>query len=1333
MAIQYQWQVSTDNGTTFNDIASDTTSISGTKTSKLIVTNLTTQNHKYQYRVRVSDTDLTVPPVVSRPAILYAAPTVIFLPDPTDQNTSNGSASFGGQASVDRGEILSYQWQRRSSSSASFINLTDVAGSVTGSKTNALSLAGLTSTNNGNQYRLVVTAQCCGTGPISYSSSVAQLNITGAPQSLWINSQPANTSIGSNSTVSFTVVAKIDNVPLTDPPPTLNVLWQEIGANGSITDLTTTGSTSFNRSGTTITYTHTVSIPNTAVGKNYRAILSATSSSAVTATATVLDGATACTSCGGSGHGDPHYYFGIPAASWFGQAGFDDNKDDASGLREILMLYIRDKNTNIEYILSTKNTPTGGSGFAPFNVGRTSARAYKDGVLIGDIVNDNVFDMMGVIKVTARPGTFGFEWSILRKENLNKIANLNIEMGGAWYWMIKSYIQYVKQNPKFMSLGWPWIAFIRGDGISLGLAPYGLSRSDFELNEDQSYAGDPKNIIKLRSIIRENTVDDMTQNFEFWGDLSKVLQGKLGGSSSALPIVTFTTSPKDTIAINGTASFSAILSNNTRPVWQKSLDSGKTWTDMKDVDDGENIVINVVRTDNGNLYRAVSNDRSAISSSAKLVVPQTIVVAKEPSDQNSKNLSATFSVVATGVPPIIYQWEKSDDNGLNYNSISKAVLPILQLDNLNVNDNGDLYRVVIQDGSGDLYTSGGSRLIIDPVITITQQPQDTTADNDEQASFSVQASCDNGGIQYRWQVSENNGQSYINLTPLDSGNNILNLSNLKIADNNKKYRAQIITDIRSNVLYSNPATLTVPSSITINSWPTNQLSVSGQAIFNVSATSTQPPLTYQWQTSEPNLSPRLFTNIVDATGATYVATGLSLYDDNRYYRVILEDQRGPIISPAVFVDTTPQITITQQPASYIPYDYNLFLATEVTTTNGVLEYSWQKAEPQSNSFNAMIGENQRILEIPIYPADSGSQYRARISVSGARDSYTNTVKIDVPPSISLFSKLQKATKISFPNKNITLSIDASSVRPPLNYQWQKSSPTKTSIIYTYDKNDIFYDYTQLLLEMNGDNGSKTITDSSKNNLVLSPYINNTSSNSANIALSTTTSKSGNSSLLLGERGCLRVTDTSGLLEFGTKDFTIECWCYPTSYAEMAIISRRLGDRHPNYGNEGWALTMNRFRAKLNSTWNDNWINDSLDNIPLNEWSHIALTRRGSTYRLFRNGSLVQSFINDGVLDETSGSINIGISKADNHENQFNGYLDRLRVTIGLARYVNSFNPEFVVDTDYDAYYNGQTFENIPLATGSVLSLTDLGDINNYERYRVVLTDSVSTVIVEDDT
>lgn len=1448
MAILYQWQVSTDEGTTFTDIPADTINVSGTKTAQIIFNNLTSKENNNQYRVRISNTDLNIPPVVSRPSILRTLPRITFNSQPSSQTTKTTTATFTSQVSTDYGEIKGYQWQRMGSSQTIFQDITDSTG-IVGSKTANLSLTGLTTSNNNDKYRLAVTAQCCGTEAATVFSNTVTLLVVDPAQLLYFVYQPVNAAIDLSNNVLFNFSFNIDYLTPSDPTPTPLIQWQEIGTNGSVTNLNVTTSTTNNRLSTSATYSCSTTIPNTAVGKNYRVTVTHSGSSIVSTAVSVLTGVTPCNGCGGHGTGDPHYYLGIPltktqvpsarnfdiagimagrvpAVNFFHASGFDDNKP-VDGNRELLMLYIKDKNTNTEYLVTTKNVSTANNGTAPYNVGRTSVSKYQDGKLIDKPVNDATYDAMGVIKVTASRGRFKFVWSILEPKNIDKLKNLNIEMGGAWYWMLKSYFQYLKGSPAFSSLGWPWIGLISADAVGIGLAPFGLTRRDFEINDNRTEAGDPTDVSRLSMIISSKTVDDMTKNSSFWSDLSNAMQGKSLISQNTNTV--FTTIPKDTTIINGSATFSADISANADILWEVSKDGGETWALVSNTPTKQLKVSTTNWSDNNSLYRAYfKNEQGAIIKSppAKLTLPSTIVVGLIPVDTEAKNLSATFRAVATGVPPISYQWQKSDDQGLNYTDVAGGTSSQLELSNLKSEDDDDYYRIVIKDGAGNQYTSGPAILNINPDVLFTQQPVAATADNDENASFSVNATCSNGGLKYRWQVSEDQGKTFTNVTTLDSQNTTLNLSQLRFSDNGKRYRAQVITDIRALAFYSNTVTLSVPSSLTINApptnqvytqdhaifsvdasssqppityqwqtsdpvipprfidisganqsayiatglmiqdnnrlyrvilsdqrqqyispnvlvtvagdftinaWPTNQSSLSGQATFVVDATSSQPPIAYQWQTKIPDDNSDIFTNIIEATGSTYIANNLTLADDNRAYRVVLTDDVGSTVtSKPVYVDTTPQVSIIQQPSGYIPGNYILKLYTKAYTTNGQIAYSWQKCLPKHDAFMPISGQTYEELSLSVVPADSGSQYRARISVEGAPDLYTNTVKIDIPPSITVNSKLQKSAKINFPNKNIILSIDANSSVSPLSYQWQKSTPIKVSIDYSYTKNDIFYDYTQLMLNMEGDDGSKVVTDDSKNSFVPQLYVNNTlDTNGANIALSTNIKKIGNSSIRIGERASIRIPDPGGLLEFGNKDFTIECWCFPTQYSEMAIISRRLGDRHPNYANEGWSLSMNKFKAKIDDVWNSSWINDSLDNINLNEWTHIALTRKGSIYRLFRNGIMVSSFVNGGVLDETSGSINIGVGKSDNHENQFNGYLDNLKITIGLARYTKDFNPESNIDNNYDAYYNSNIFTNIPAATGSVLELSNLAYDNNYERYRVVLTDSVSSVIVED--
>lgn len=1440
MAILYQWQTSRDDGNTWQDISDTNPSFSGVRSPQLVLRNLTVQDHLSKIRAYISYSDPNVPAITSRPVTLFTIPTASWT-HPQETISNDGTAVFNASVSLDRGQVLSYQWQKRTNSSTNFINIVNQAGSVSGANTPTLSLSNLTrSLNNNNQFRLVVMAKCCGTDAVSYSSDPATLFVSGFGQTLVVTRDPVSAIISSDNSITFSVTAQtVSEAPSTIPP---SVVWQ-VETIGGWADLSLTGNTtSVTGSGGVITWTNTVTIPNVEADQKYRAVVSDGTTTIESASATVYSASTnpnPCSNCGGSGSGDPHYFFG-------NRAGFDDNKP-SGGSKEIVMLYVRDKNTDTEYVISVKNTGAFRQS-APYSIQRVSGHVFKNKQKV-QTVSSGTFSLMGVASVQVPGGgRWKFSWDILRPENLGLFLEIDIEMGGVWYWMLKSYIEYARGNTDFTGdrsftdssgnrvtsrygrLGWPYIGWISADGISMGLAPYGLSRRNFEMNDDETAAGNPEDMSRFREIINPATVDDMRLNSSFWIRLSNVLQNKppdtIGNNQILIPLVTkatITEQPTNTISTNGTATFRVETSKNTTFQWQKQLANSNVWNDIPGAIT-KVLTIQTAPADDKSKYRVLIEDRNITSSAATLTVARTIKVTQEPTNQNAVNLAAQFGVVATGVSPLVYTWQKSTDQGKNFETIVGENTNILSLSNLKAEDDGSFYRVIIDDGAGDRYTSGNSILSINPVITITQQPINSIANDDEEASFIVQASCNNGGLLYRWQTANPNSNVYTNIGEPDPSGFKLSLSGLKVSDNNRKYRVQLLSEIKSRTLLSNPATLSVPSSITIDQQPTDQVYVGGQAIFSISAGSTQPPMTflwqykgpkdteftnvdnvdgdtititgatvfddktayrviledtrdieisniaylsvpasitinsqpsdqlsinktatfsvsatsdqpplsYQWQIRRPNEDN--FIDIYNATSDTFVAENLGLTDDNTEYRVVLKDDFMTLISDVAKVDTTPQITITEQPAAYIPQDYKLSLSVNATTTNGELEYSWRKSEPDTNIFVPISGQNSRILELDVTPADSGTLYKAQVFVSGAIPKLSDTVKINIPKSISLVNQLPITQTVNFPNKNIVLSIEAETTQPPLLYQWQKSIPQKIELNYTYNNNDIFYDQTELFLPFDGENNSKSIVDLSKNALSGLLYVNNSQDdNSANVNLSTSIFKQGSSSCKFGERGSIRISDPDDYLKFDLSDFTIECWYYPTSYAEMAIMSRRLGDRHPNYGAEGWVLSPTRFRAKIDNVWSDTWINDSanLEAIPLNEWTHVALSRRLGVYRLFRNGSLVGEFSNSGVLDETSGSINIGIAKADNHEWQLNGYIDQLKITKGVARYTKNFNPEAQIDTTYSALYDSNVFADIPGANSPVLELVNLGDVNNSEKYRVVLSDRVSSLIVED--
>jgi hypothetical protein len=87
-----------------------------------------------------------------------------------------------------------------------------------------------------------------------------------------------------------------------------------------------------------------------------------------------------------------------------------------------------------------------------------------------------------------------------------------------------------------------------------------------------------------------------------------------------------------------------------------------------------------------------------------------------------------------------------------------------------------------------------------------------------------------------------------------------------------------------------------------------------------------------------------------------------------------------------------------------------------------------------------------------------------------------------------------------------------------------------------------------------------------------------------------------------------------------------------------------------------------------------WVLDFGGAIPIvsNAWTHIAITRSGSTNRAFINGVQLGSNITDSTnWAFTSNAPYIALNAASNN---FNGYISNLRVVKGTAVYTSAFTP-----------------------------------------------------------
>lgn len=136
------------------------------------------------------------------------------------------------------------------------------------------------------------------------------------------------------------------------------------------------------------------------------------------------------------------------------------------------------------------------------------------------------------------------------------------------------------------------------------------------------------------------------------------------------------------------------------------------------------------------------------------------------------------------------------------------------------------------------------------------------------------------------------------------------------------------------------------------------------------------------------------------------------------------------------------------------------------------------------------------------------------------------------------------------------------------------------------------------------------------------------------------------------------------------DFTVELW------ANFSTLStnRILLDRWASGNAGGWQLYWRGTGTSLTFFVNATIIiqDASTTRITTGTWYHIALARSGSTVRLFVDGTSVGSNTFTTSLTSTL-PLNIGVQGSTN-TNYFNGYMDDIRITKGVARYTTTFTP-----------------------------------------------------------
>ncbi len=234
-SLTYQWQVSTNNGSTWANI-SDGLQYSGTTTATLTVLNVATSQNGHQFRCVVSG--VCPPSATSNSVTLVVATAPVINSQPASKTVC---APDGTTFSVTTSGVPTpniYQWQVSTTGAAGpWVNLT-----TGGSYTPTLTVGPTTTSMNGYLYRVVVTNSC----GQSTTSSNATLTVN-APTPVTVTALPSSICL------SDTLV-KLNATPVGGS-------WSGLGVSGFNFIPTSTAVGSF-----TLTYTYVNSVGCTSTG-----------------------------------------------------------------------------------------------------------------------------------------------------------------------------------------------------------------------------------------------------------------------------------------------------------------------------------------------------------------------------------------------------------------------------------------------------------------------------------------------------------------------------------------------------------------------------------------------------------------------------------------------------------------------------------------------------------------------------------------------------------------------------------------------------------------------------------------------------------------------------------------------------------------------------------------------------------------------------------------------------------------------------------------------------------------------------------------------------------
>lgn len=484
----------------------------------------------------------------------------------------------------------------------------------------------------------------------------------------------------------------------------------------------------------------------------------------------------------------------------------------------------------------------------------------------------------------------------------------------------------------------------------------------------------------------------------------------------------------NTITLGANAVFVvAVQGNNITYQWQYKERGSSSWNDLELTGaTTSSITVGGLEFRNGQQYRCVITDaygNTVITDSVLLTVEQELQIITQPTDWSVvEGENATFTVEALGIG-LSYQWQFKAPNGSLWNNsgLAGAQTSTITVEG-KLSRNGQQYRCVVTDESGEQLFSEAGLLSVKELFEITGQPVDRSVDVNEYTTFTVAA--EGNDLSYQWQCCKD-GSTWFDSSM--EGSTTANLRVQALATRDGYLYRCIVTNGAGEELISNAAALTVNTFVITGQPESQSVDVNEQVTFMVVAEGNV--LSYQWQCCKDGVT-WFNSSMEGATTAKLSVQALASRDGYQYRCVVTNGSGKSLVSDAVTLQVN-MFAIMGQPVNQ-SVSVDEYAAFTVQVEGKGLSYQWQCCKDGSTWFNSsMEGSTTASLRVQALTSRDGYQYRCVVTNGAGKKLVSNAARL----TVNKFAIIEQPVNRSVEANEYT-SFTVVAEGKDLSYQWQ---------------------------------------------------------------------------------------------------------------------------------------------------------------------------------------------------------------------------------------------------------------------------------------------------------